>query len=266
MLQELYTWLQANASWLQVAAAIAQAFAAVAAIPVAFVAAYWSAGRNARQAFELTEKREKKKLADQIALLRFLLGLEIQSNFDELRRFHNTFPMNLDSEGDLETSEEKGRVNTEKQGPPDTARRFIALYLPDLSYRFWHNQQLSSLLPIALKRAEIHRINLIYSNFDRLLKIRTVLGETLGQREYASFPPSAERVLGAPLMSPSGSELEDLLGEFDTIIRNTLDRDNPLKDAIEENGGEQYILKAASNSQSGSRFGFIKGLGIGRSK
>ena len=250
MLQGIYTWLQANAAWLQVAAAIAQALAAFAAIPVAFIAAYWSAGRNARRAFELSEKREKKKLADQIALLRFLLGLEIQNNFDALRRFHNIFPAYLDDERDSERFDEKGRANTEIAMQRDPPQRFIALYLPDLSYRFWHNQQLSSLLPVALNRAEIHRINLIYSNFDRLLKIRAVLGETVSQREDAPARPAGERVFGESTLLPASNELKELLSEFENIIRNILDGDNPLKDAIEENVGENYISKAAANSQS----------------
>jgi hypothetical protein len=207
MFQNISAWLQANSSWLQAAAAVLQAFAAVVAIPVAYIAAYRSAGRNARQAFELSEKREKKKLDDQIALLRLLLGLEIQRNLDELRRFRNNFLMGTDPEATLGELEQRHDTDAEISEQPDHRRRFIALYLPDLSYRFWHSQQLSSLLPVALTRTEIHRINLIYSNFDRLLKIRAIFGEKAGRHDDLSFRNLEKRDFKESMLSLSSAEL-----------------------------------------------------------
>jgi len=243
MPQDIYIWLQENALWLQVAAAIAQAFAGATAIPVAFIAAYWSAGRNARQAFELSEKREKKKLDEQIALLRLLLGLEIQSNFEELRRFRNNFLMGIDHEETSEKFKERHNTDAEISGWLDSQQRFIALYLPDLNYRSWHSQQLSALLPVALTRIEIHQITFIYSSFDRLLKIKTMFGEVLRRQDEAFSQNPNEGIFKERKLPLSADELKNLLSEFDTILRDALDNANPLKEAMEEEKGEVYLIQ-----------------------
>lgn len=242
MLQGIVPWMEANASWLPVAAAVIQALAAVAAIPVAFIAAYWSAGRNARRAFELSEKREKGRRDEQIALSRLLLGLEVQNNLGELSRFRINFPTHAGDENDPEESEEAHPAGMETSSRLGSQQRFIALYLPDLSYRFWHSQQLSSLLPVAFKPAEISQINLIYSGFDRLLKIRTMFGDTAGQRDRAALPRPGEEAFEGARLALSPSELKALLSEFDTILRDVLETGNPIKGETEEkSGGKQKI-------------------------
>jgi hypothetical protein len=242
-LQAILSWLQANASWLQVAAAIAQAFAAVAAIPIAVLAANRGAERGARRAFELSEEKEAMKLGEQILLVRFLLGLELQSNFDDLKRFYNNL---LISPQDDESSNAPQGILGEhieaaaRRGAPCS----IVLYMPDLSYRFWHNQQLSPLLPLALDKTELHKVSNFYSSFDRLLKIKNMIAAHVGDQSEARIRPSGEQTVGQSTLTISSRELTDLSIEFDSIIQDIIEMDNPLKDALEEKAAVKSASKA----------------------
>jgi hypothetical protein len=241
-LHAVLSWLQTNASWLQVIAALAQAFAAVAAIPIAVLAANRGAERGARRAFELSEKQERARLDDQVKLLRFLVNLEIQRNLDELERFYNNFPIALDDE-------EGHGATVETPDLLDLRQRFIALHLPDLSYRFWHSQQLSSLLPVALTQSEISEVNLAYTKFDRLTKIRAMFAERAGPHGQPSSQGAGERVGEGAGLLLSSKELKDLSSEFDETLRDTLERGNPFANVVEETDSAKCIPGAAGNSR-----------------
>lgn len=251
-LQAVLSWLQANApwSWLQAAAPVAQAFAAVAAIPIAVLAANRGAERGARRAFELSEEKEGKKLREQILLLRFLLGLELQSNLNDLKRFYNNLPISLPDEESYDAPEGMPDAHIEAPGRGDARQRSIVLYMPDFSYRFWHSQQLSSLLPMALDKTELRKVSVIYSSLDRLLKVKNIMANHAVWRSEAPLHAADKVVVEPSLVTISPKELRDLSVESDSIIQEVIQMDNPLKDAIDERGVGRHIAETASVSQA----------------
>lgn len=235
-LQYVFLWLQANAAWLQVVAAIIQSLAAVVAIYITLRAA----DRSVRLAFELNEEKENEKLQGQTQLLCFSLGLEIDHNIDDLRRFYDNFT--------LSSVEEQG-ANAATPEEREARRRFIALNIPNLSYRFWHSQQLSSLLPQALTRAQIRDVNRIYSDFDRLSKISRTFEEEALWRDKAALRHSGEAAVEGVGLSSLANELDRLLDEFEVSLRDVLDKINPLADSVTEGDEDKYISEGADRSR-----------------
>jgi len=238
--QDILTWLQANAAWLQVVAAIVQSIASVIAIYVTLRAA----NRSVRLAFEMNERKELEKSHEQIRLLRFSLGLEIEGNIKNLRRFYDNSTTALSEEQttDAETTESR-----------ETRQRLIAFNMPSLSYRFWHSQQLSSLLPLALNRAQIRDVNRIYSDFDRLSRISKTFGEeALGRGVFPSRHHAAAVGDVAARLS-SASQLEKLLDDFEISLRDVLSIGNPLGDVIKEDEEGRYISENPEQTQSALR-------------
>lgn len=238
MLNSILSWLQANAAWLQVVTAVAQSVAALIAIYVTLRAA----DRSARLAFELSEGKERANLQDQLRLLRFSLGLEIERNIEDLRRFYDNFTIDPVEAQD---------ANAETPERREARQRFIALNMPDLSYRFWHSQQLSSLLPLALTRGQIRDVNRIYSDFDRLSKISTVFGAEVLWRGKAPFQhPGETPAEEGAVLSSSATELEKLLDEFELSLGDVLKKVNPLGAVIEEDDEDRYISEGIDKSRT----------------
>jgi len=238
-LQSFFSWLQANAAWLQVVAAIIQALAAAVAIYVTLRAA----NRSVRLAFELNEEKEGEKLKNQIKLLRFSLGLEIERNIEDLRRFYDNFTIPVEGKGaNADTSE--GR---------EARQRFIALNMPELSYRFWHSQQLSSLLPLALTRSQVRDVNRIYADFDRLSKISRTFGEEALWRGQTAFRHSGETAVEGARPFSSANEVEKLLDEFEMSLRDIVKKSNPLGEEIGEDEEDGYISAGIDKSQMALR-------------
>lgn len=184
-LQPIIHWIQENSSWLVVVAAWGQAVATLITIP----AVIWAANRGARRAYQLNQRHELEKLNDQIGLLRFMLELEIQQNLEYLEKLSNR------------------------------SDSWLLEVMPDLSQRFWNSQQMSYLLPRALKREEINGVNRIYSKFELLSKIKNVWLEekNSGKEESA----------------------RTTINEFDAILKDILEQDNPLRDEAEEQASEK---------------------------
>jgi hypothetical protein len=237
MMNSILSWLQANAAWLQVVTAIVQSVAALIAIYVALRAA----DRSARLAFELSQGKESANLQDQLGLLRFTLGLEIERNIEDLRRFYDDFTVGL--------LEEQG-TNDETPELREARQRCIALNMPDLSYRFWHSQQLSSLLPLALTRGQIREVNRIYSDFDRLSKISRVFGAEALWRSKAPFRHSGETAVEGAVLSSSVNELGKLLDEFELSLRDVLTKVNPLEAVIEVGDEDRYVSEGIDKTRT----------------
>jgi hypothetical protein len=235
--QSVSLWLQDNAAWLQVAAAIFQAITGAIAIYVTLRAA----DRSARLAFELNEEKEGASLEEQVNLLRFSLVLEIERNVDDLNRFYDNFAITL--AGEQDASAEELRQLTARQ-------RFIALNMPDLSYRFWHSQQLSSLLPRALNREQIRNVNSIYAEFDRLAKMVKTFGEETSLRSKSSLRPPEEAASESSGPPSSLSGLKELLGEFEISLKDVQEKAAQLEAAIGKGGEDRYISEGANKSQN----------------
>lgn len=183
--QLLIHWVQENSSWLLVVAAWGQAFVTLITIPAVVFAAH----RGARKAYQLNQRHELEKLNDQIGLLRFMLALEIQQNLEYLTKLSNR------------------------------SDSWLLEVMPDLSQRFWNSQQMSYLLPRALRREEIDGVNRIYSKFELLSKIKNVWVEekNSGKEESA----------------------ETTINELDAILKDILEQGNPLGNDVQEQATEK---------------------------
>jgi hypothetical protein len=195
-LQPIINWVHENSSWLLVVAALGQAVATLVTIPVVIIAA----NRGARRAYHLNQRHELEKLNDQIGLLRFMLRLEIQQNLEYLEKLSNR------------------------------SDSWLLEVMPDLGQRFWYSQQMSYLLPRALRREEIDGVNRIYSKFELLSKIKTLWVEEkkAGKEESAHMT----------------------VNEFDAILKDALEQGNPIADIVRENASEHLQKWSARSSLS----------------
>jgi hypothetical protein len=220
---------------LQGVAAVVQALAAVIIIFVTKRAARAGAERayelGQRQALAQEERaleKQQKELEKQAGSVRLLLGLEIGQNLKDLSWLRDNL-VEILGEDDERRYQGGSALDEEDYRWLDARRRFISSHLPDWGHRFWHGQQSSYLLPVALDELEIRKVNYLHSELERLTKIKDMWNERAQQHEESAFlPPEALR-----------EDAPRLWAEFTDILNRLLETGSPLADTAEESGARR---------------------------